>query len=131
MEHQSDGFFQVSVKGLCRDEHGRVLMIQERNGVWELPGGRLQTGEDVIAGLKRECQEEMGLDCLVLDTRPAFAYTTVDKEGRGRLMLFYAVQFDTLDFTPSKECVAIDFVAKHDIARLQTNPQLRLLDRYL
>ena len=53
----------VSVAGVVVDDAGRALLIQRRdNGHWEPPGGVLETGEDIIAGLRREVAEETGLD---------------------------------------------------------------------
>jgi ADP-ribose pyrophosphatase YjhB (NUDIX family) len=48
----------VSVAGVVVDDAGRALLIQRRdNGHWEPPGGVLETGEDIIAGLRREVAE--------------------------------------------------------------------------
>lgn len=46
---------------------GAVLLVArvDRNGafvVWELPGGRLATGETLGDGFRREVREEVGLD---------------------------------------------------------------------
>ena len=41
----------------------RVLLVRQRHtGAWALPGGLLSRGEDADAALRRELQEELGLD---------------------------------------------------------------------
>lgn len=52
----------VSVAGVVRDDAGRVLVVRRRDtGTWEPPGGRLDRGEAVGDGLRREVLEETGL----------------------------------------------------------------------
>lgn len=54
----------VSVAGVVVDDHDRVLAIQRSDsGDWEPPGGVLELGESVEAGLAREVREETG--CIV------------------------------------------------------------------
>lgn len=118
--------FQVSVKGLHFNDEGKLLMAQEDNGVWGLPGGRAEKGEDLIAVLQRECMEETGLKCQVLENQPSFAYS-LDDRGLGRVMLFYKVRFPNLDFTPSDECVALEFFDKPELQELDIFPQLKPL----
>ncbi|MEK7447217.1 MAG: NUDIX domain-containing protein [Patescibacteria group bacterium] len=31
--------YRVSAKAIIEDESGKILLIQEENGLWELPGG--------------------------------------------------------------------------------------------
>jgi len=38
-----------------------VLLFQKANGIWDLPGGRLKSGEGWLEGLAREVFEESGL----------------------------------------------------------------------
>ncbi|MFW5420731.1 NUDIX domain-containing protein [Nocardiopsis sp. CNT-189] len=52
----------VSVAGAVVRSDGRVLAIRRAdNGRWEPPGGVLDLGEDIEAGVRREVLEETGL----------------------------------------------------------------------
>ena len=52
---------KVTLKGLvCQD--GKVFMLKDRSGNWELPGGRIDFGETPEETLKREFHEELGID---------------------------------------------------------------------
>lgn len=49
------------------DPEGRVLLAQRparksMAGLWEFPGGKIETGETPEAALIRELQEELGID---------------------------------------------------------------------
>jgi 8-oxo-dGTP pyrophosphatase MutT (NUDIX family) len=51
--------FPVSIKGVVvRD--GRVLLLHNERDEWELPGGKLELGEDPQACVVREVDEEVG-----------------------------------------------------------------------
>ncbi len=59
--------FAIAVKSFIVD--GNKLLILKRRpddvhrpGVWEIPGGRIASGEDPYDGLRRETREETGLD---------------------------------------------------------------------
>jgi len=44
---------------------GRIVLIQRRdNGRWSLPGGIVDWGEDIPTSVKRELNEETGLDLI-------------------------------------------------------------------
>ncbi len=48
--------FPVSVKGVTVQD-GRVLLLENKRAEWELPGGKLELGEDCVV---REIGEETG-----------------------------------------------------------------------
>jgi 8-oxo-dGTP pyrophosphatase MutT (NUDIX family) len=50
----------LSVKGVLI-HRGRVLLLLNERGEWDLPGGRPDPGEDHRAALVREVREETGL----------------------------------------------------------------------
>ncbi len=44
------------------EENGRLLLAQRADsGLWELPGGKAEPGEDLAACLQREIAEELGV----------------------------------------------------------------------
>lgn len=51
--------FPVSVKGVAV-QAGRVLLLRNERDEWELPGGKLEAGEDPPACAEREIAEETG-----------------------------------------------------------------------
>jgi 8-oxo-dGTP diphosphatase len=59
--------FHLSVKAVVLDDQGRCLVIRRSSasknnaGLWDLPGGKLDPGETVDAALRREVEEETGL----------------------------------------------------------------------
>ncbi|OYY53109.1 MAG: CTP pyrophosphohydrolase [Polynucleobacter sp. 17-46-58] len=53
--------------GILLDATGRYLLGQRPEGkpyagYWEVPGGKIEAGESVFDALKRELQEELGID---------------------------------------------------------------------
>jgi 8-oxo-dGTP diphosphatase len=57
----------ITVHGLIINDQGKMLIVKRadhdsRPGVWEMPGGTLEFGEDPRKGIVREVKEEVGLD---------------------------------------------------------------------
>ena len=54
---------------VVRDASGAVLLSRRpdevhQGGLWEFPGGKVERGEDVLAALRRELAEELGITCV-------------------------------------------------------------------
>ena len=62
-----DYIFNIRVTGILI-ENNEILIVRQKlseSREWSLPGGRLERGETLEQGLKRELKEETGLDVQV------------------------------------------------------------------
>jgi ADP-ribose pyrophosphatase YjhB (NUDIX family) len=61
---------------------GRIVLIRRRdNGLWGLPGGMVDWGEDIPTSVQRELKEETGLE-LVNIRRLVGVYSAPDRDPR-------------------------------------------------
>ncbi len=61
---------------------GRIVLIRRRdNGLWALPGGIIDWGEDVATAVKRELAEETGLEVVNI-RRLVGVYSAPDRDPR-------------------------------------------------
>lgn len=65
--------FPVSIKGVLL-EAGRVVLLENERNEWELPGGRLEAGEDPATCLAREFAEELGVKVAVKTILDSWVY---------------------------------------------------------
>lgn len=83
----------VAVAAIVFDEHRRVLLVQRgrppAQGLWSVPGGKVERGESLAAAVAREVLEETGL---IVEVGPlaeiveriggAYHYVILDFVGR-------------------------------------------------
>lgn len=86
---------------------GQVVLIRRgnepRKGEWSIPGGKLELGETMAEGVRREVREETGLDVEVGELIEAFERVYRDETGRVR---FHFVILDFLCRTVSAKPLA-------------------------
>ncbi|HSE76460.1 MAG TPA: NUDIX hydrolase [Alphaproteobacteria bacterium] len=64
----------MSIKGVVIIDD-RVVLLRNSREEWELPGGKLDPGEQPVACCKREIAEELGLDVRVGPIIDCWVYT--------------------------------------------------------
>ncbi|MEZ5410175.1 MAG: NUDIX domain-containing protein [Acidimicrobiales bacterium] len=112
-----DDRWSVSVKGVVGWD-GRVVVLRNRRGEWELPGGRLDASDaSPAAALRREMVEELGLEVEVGELIDSWIY---DVEGKRVLILTFACAAERPhDLAHSGEHVDI---GEFDLDRLRREP---------
>jgi len=76
MNTQSDANaerFPVSVKGVIL-VGAQVILLKNERDEWELPGGKLESGEDILECLAREIYEELSVPTRIGDLLDAWVY---------------------------------------------------------
>ncbi|MBS7456453.1 NUDIX hydrolase [Coralloluteibacterium stylophorae] len=84
------------VAALVRDAQGRVLLVRKAgSGTFIQPGGKREPGEDALATLARELDEELGVAIRPGSTRRLglFEDAAVHERGRRVQAEVYAVEF--------------------------------------
>jgi 8-oxo-dGTP diphosphatase len=92
-------------------ERGRVLLTRRKagthlEGLWELPGGKVQPGEDPREALRRELREELGIEVTVGEVIDV-TFHRYEEAQKSVLLLF----FEATRLEGSAEPRAIDVAA--------------------
>ena len=109
--------------GLIGDDHGRWLVNQRRTGTdlagfWEFPGGKRQSGETPLAALRRELNEELGID--VLTAEPWLSLVHDYPERRVHLDVWRVLDFRGA--ITAREAQRLDWVPVDRLAALPLLP---------
>ncbi len=111
-------------------QHGKVVIVKRRfeplAGQWSLPGGRLELGETLEAGLAREMREETGLDVQVGPVVDVFDRILLDPERKVR---YHYVLIDYLcrpvggSLTHGSDVAAAEFADPGELAPYRLTPK--------
>lgn len=114
----------IRVVGAIVERDGAVFAARrnaERSagGLWEFPGGKIEAGETPESALRRELQEEMGVDVAV----GPFVDRSLSDVGAARIEFScYAAQFTGEDPTDSSDHDAMRWVPLTALSSLQWAP---------
>lgn len=99
------------------DDDGRILLARRAfepdAGLWDVPGGFLEEGEDPVAGLRRELLEETGLEIEVGDFVGTFTDTYGDgADARSVLNLVWEASLGAGEPVPGDDVSELGWFAK-------------------
>lgn len=107
------------------NDKNELLLIKRESkdphcpGAWEIPGGRLELGENPFEGLKRETKEETGLDIRILNPLRVRHFTRDD--GQKITLISFLCKPISSSITLSEEHVAYSWTSIED-AKLKLHP---------
>ena len=116
----------VAVAAVVLDDAGRSLMVERgrppSQGMWALPGGLLDLGEPVRAGVAREVREETGAEIDIVELVDLFE--PIHRDATGRIRYHYVVIDFWAYFRGGDVAAAddVDDVAWVPLARLEDLP---------
>jgi 8-oxo-dGTP diphosphatase len=118
-------YFRVSVKGIAIDGTGRFLLAKEANGMWEILGGGLDHGEDPVAALRREVEEEIGIEITYVSPSPKY-FTTAKRLGHDTYIanVIYEIKLKNMEFTQSDECTELRFFNVEEARKIDLFPSV-------
>jgi ADP-ribose pyrophosphatase YjhB (NUDIX family) len=116
MDNIPKTYYRVSIKGLILDEtRTKFAIVLEDNGWWELPGGGMDWPERPEECLRREIQEEMGLEVNEINPQPSYFLVGENMKGVRSINVVYEIKVKDLNFTKSEECLEMKFVSPEEV----------------
>lgn len=111
----------TSVVAVIIDDQERVLLTKRSippfKDMWVMPGGQIDLGEPIISALKREVDEEVGLEVEVGSLIDVFEHLTPGEENCHYIILFYRCR--PMDFELAhnpQEVAAATWVPRGELA---------------
>ena len=129
-------FPKVGVGGLVIDKDKLLLIkraYEPSSGLWSIPGGLLEVGEELEEAVAREIEEETGIKVEVKELLGVFNFVIRDEAGKVK---YHYVLIDFLakpvggKLRPSRETLDVRWVSLKDIEKYSlTRTTRRLISR--
>lgn len=122
--------FVHSAGGVVLHPNGNILIVQQRDGSWSLPKGKLKEGEDPREAALREIAEETGvLDLKLIKilgsySRYALANTGAENTDRLKRITVYLFTTNELEVRPMDRRIPdVRWVSKEEATTMLTHPK--------
>jgi len=121
--------FGISQKAIIFNKNRKFLTIRRsptapiRPGIWDLPGGELDFGEQAFDGIIREIKEETGLSVKYL--KPCDVESHINRNGDFWTTICYTAETVSDKVVLSFEHDDFKWVTRKEFLKLESSPKLR------
>lgn len=125
---------QVGVKIFLKNKEGKYFTMQRgvenkpTDGMWDIPGGRINTGITLQANLKREVFEEVGVEILNIESAKLICAQDIIREKIHVVRLTYLHEVVDDSFVPklSHEHMGYKWATLAELKELVNNDEITL-----
>ena len=119
---------KVAVAVLVR-QNGRVLLArrvnQPQRGLWTLPAGFVDAGEDPVEAAQRECLEETGLQVEI--TKLLDVISNREHPGGADILIVYHAEIISGELSPGDDVDQVDFFSLEKLPPLAFQSTMKIL----
>lgn len=113
------------------EEDGRVLLVRRANepfrGLWTLPAGFINGGENPAEAAERECLEETGLSVRV--KRVLDIISGREHERGADFIIIYLAEIISGELTPADDADAVEWFSRVDLPPLAFKATQQILSK--
>lgn len=121
----------VAVDGIIENANNEILLVKNRHhGAWTVPGGQVESGENLIDALMREIKEESGVNVTV-DRLICVSSNTCSYPGYNgydivptKVMFGFTCTYVSGELCTSDETSETKWVSKNEVMEYITVPNL-------
>ena len=112
-------YYRVAIKVIIFDELGRLLVVQNKNGKWELPGGGWEHDETIEQTVRRELAEELHAEVTNISDIEFVLRGYSQMYDLHAIRLAVRAVLVSPELTPHDTIIKYDFVNRHDFLQLE------------
>lgn len=120
----TDCLYRVSVKAVILKDKKLLLVKEEDDEFWSIPGGGVDYGENIHGALKRELTEELGVSEqeIITDGKVIFVIIGAVLEGIPKANLFYRVDIPVDSIKPTSQVIEASWFTIEELISLYLSP---------
>ena len=119
----------VSQKAIIYNNEDKILILHRTSKApsnpnnWDLPGGDLDYGEDVVTGIIREIKEETGLICK--EIKPFDVESHIGENGEFWVTIAYKCKYESGNIKLSFEHDKFKWIKKEEFLKYKTADKIK------
>ena len=105
---------KVDTRAAVFQDH-KILLVEENNGTWSLPGGWCDVDQSVASNTQKEVKEETGMSLERLIALQDWRKHNVTNYAYGVVKIFVLCQYESGEFEENIETIRIGYFGKDEL----------------